>query len=186
MRDDSCPVIAIHAIWSRESQLCVWGEDSALPARAPVRRGRPPATPRPRAHPFACGADGLSGALRRLCPKLDPGPFVERDLSLLLPSSKDGPQASPHLLRDEEDAAPAGRFDVLQLWVVPVASLATADALEVLLGLPRARSSSASFAASARKRAGACSRRSLGGKISGSHAGSRSRAIPAIPSACAD
>jgi len=27
-------VIALHAVWSRDSQLCVWGEDSDLPARA--------------------------------------------------------------------------------------------------------------------------------------------------------
>ena len=33
------PVIALHAIWSRDSRLCVWGEDSALPPRAPTRRG---------------------------------------------------------------------------------------------------------------------------------------------------
>ncbi|MGA2012729.1 MAG: DEAD/DEAH box helicase [Solirubrobacteraceae bacterium] len=131
-------MIVLHAIWSRESQLCVWGEDSALPPRAPVRRGRPPATPRPRAHPFGCRADGLRAALRRLCPALDPGALVDRDLTLRLPSSTDGPQPSPDLLRDQEGAAPARRFDALQPWVVPASGVATADALEVLLGLPLA------------------------------------------------
>jgi SNF2 family DNA or RNA helicase len=131
-------VIALHAIWSRDLRLCVWGEDSALPPRAPVRRGRPPAKPRPRAHPFACGSEVLGGVLRRVCPKHKAGALVERDMSLLLPSFKDGPQPSPHLLRADDDDAGAGRPEFLHPWVVPVASLGPADALDVLLGLPHA------------------------------------------------
>lgn len=63
--------IVLHAIWSHDSQLGIWGEDAALPARAPKRRGRVPEKPRPRAHPFACPVEELQRAtspfiLRRL------------------------------------------------------------------------------------------------------------------------
>ena len=132
------PVIALHAIWSRDLRLCVWAEDSALPPRAPMRRGRPPVKPRPRAHPFACGTEALDGVLRRVCPKLEPGALVERDLCLLLPSFRDGPQPSPHLLRADNDDAAAGRAEFLHPWFVAVASVGPADAVDVLLGLPRA------------------------------------------------
>ncbi len=57
-------------------------------------------------------------------------------MPVLLPSFKDGPQASPNLLRVDEDRA-AGRPELLHPWVVPVAGVAPADAVEVLLGLPR-------------------------------------------------
>jgi hypothetical protein len=79
-------VIALHAMWSRDSRLCLWGQDSALSPCPPALRGRPPVKPRPRAHPFACGTDVLGGVLRRVCPISEPGALVERDLCLLLPS----------------------------------------------------------------------------------------------------
>ena len=68
----------------------------------------------------------------------EPGALVERDLCLLLPSSKVGPQPSPHLLRADQDDGPAGRFGLLHPWVVPVVSLGPAAALDVLLGFPSA------------------------------------------------
>jgi len=72
-----------------------------------------------------------------VCPVLGPVAVVERDLCLLLPSFPDGPQPSPHLLRADSDDAASGRPDRWHRWVVPVASLAAVDALEVLLGLRR-------------------------------------------------
>jgi SNF2 family DNA or RNA helicase len=75
--------------------------------------------------------------LRRMCPKLAPVALVEREVSLMLPSFGDGPQHSPRLLRADDDDAASGPPDRLSPWVVPVVSLGSADALEVLLGLPR-------------------------------------------------
>jgi SNF2 family DNA or RNA helicase len=68
----------------------------------------------------------------------EPGALVERDLCLLLPSSKAGPQPSPHLLRVDQDDGPEGRFGLLHPWVVPAVSLGPAAALDVLLGFPPA------------------------------------------------
>jgi SNF2 family DNA or RNA helicase len=129
-------VIALHAIWSRDSRLCLWGEDSALSPCAPALRGRPPVKPHPRTHPFACGTDVLGAVLRGACPTVEPSALVERELCLLLPSSKAGPQASPHLLRADHDNEPDGRFGLLHPWVIPVLSLGPGAALDVLLGFP--------------------------------------------------
>ena len=129
-------MIAVHAIWSRDSRLCMWAENSELPPRTSRRRGRPPAKPRPRSHPFACRSEELGAVLRRLCPSVTPIAVVERDLCLLLPSFDDGPQRSPNLLRADDNAA-SGCPDRLQPWIVPVAGLDPIDALEALLGLPR-------------------------------------------------
>jgi superfamily II DNA or RNA helicase len=128
-------VIALHAVWSRDSQLCVWGEDSDLPARAPRRRGRRPAKPRARTHPFACAVQDLTGALDALGVSLGSGKSVDRELSLLLPSFDDGPQHSPQLLSAEEVRRP-GDPELPDPWVVPAIGLGPAAALEVLLALP--------------------------------------------------
>ena len=47
-------MLVVHAIWAYGA-LQVWAEDSALPAQAPPRAGRPSRAPRP--HPFAAQPD---------------------------------------------------------------------------------------------------------------------------------
>jgi non-specific serine/threonine protein kinase len=128
-------VIALHAVWSRDSQLCVWGEDPDLPARAPRRRGRRPAKPQPRKHPFACSAPDLAGAFDALGVSLESDALLERELHLMLPSFDYGPQHSPQLLRGDEDRRP-GSPELLDPWVVPAIGLGPAAALELLLALP--------------------------------------------------
>jgi hypothetical protein len=130
-------VIVLHAIWSRNARPCVWGEDGSLPSSAPRRRGRPPVRPRPRRHPFAAGIEDLARALGRVCPQHDPAASVAGELSILLPSHEHGPQASPHLLRADDDGAAPGRPDRFQPWLVTTATFDAADAVEFLLGLPR-------------------------------------------------
>ncbi len=129
-------MIALHAVWSRDSQLCVWGEDSTLPGRAPRRRGRRPAKPRPREHPFACSAEAVAGALAALGVALGAdAPEVERQLYLLLPSFEDGPQHSPQLLPPDGDRRP-GKPELVHSWVVAAIAFGPEAALEVLLALP--------------------------------------------------
>jgi non-specific serine/threonine protein kinase len=94
--------------------------------------------PRPRAHPFACGREGLEAALRRAWPRLDPHAVLTGDLALLLPSGQHGPYGSPQLLRADDDGGVAGPPEFLHPWVVPTTSLAAGAALDVLLGLPAA------------------------------------------------
>ncbi|MGI8414494.1 MAG: DEAD/DEAH box helicase [Solirubrobacteraceae bacterium] len=128
-------MIALHAVWSRDSLMCMWGENAALPARAPKRRGRVPEKPRPRAHPFACSVSELSGALARLGIALAPDAYTDYALALLLPSFTDGPQHSPELLRADDETF-NGKPDFLHPWVVPAMALGPLPALDVLLALP--------------------------------------------------
>ena len=128
-------MIALHGLWSRDSQLCVWGEDSGLPARGPRRRGPAPAKPRRRLHPFACAVPELGRALGRFGVAVAPGASADRELTLMLPSFTDGPQQSPQLLRADEDER-EGSPTLLHPWVVPAAGLGPIPAVDVLLGLP--------------------------------------------------
>jgi hypothetical protein len=54
---------------------------------------------------------------------------------MLLPSHAHGPQASPHLLRADDEGAAPGRPDRLDPWVVAAATFGAADAVDFLLGL---------------------------------------------------
>jgi len=128
-------VIALHAIWSRDSRLCVWGEDSDLPARAPRRRGGRPAQPRARRHPFACALDDLAGALNALGVALGSDELLERELHLMLPSLDTGPQHSPQLLRGDEERRD-GHAQLLDPWIVPAIALVPGAALDLMLALP--------------------------------------------------
>jgi SNF2 family DNA or RNA helicase len=92
--------------------------------------------PRPLPHPFAAGIEDLVQALGRACPQLDPAALVAGELYMLLPSHEHGPQASPDLLRADDDGAASGRPDRLHPWVVPTATFDAAYAVEFLLGLP--------------------------------------------------
>ena len=74
--------------------------------------------------------------LRRLCPTLASGALIERELAVLLPSFKDGPQPSPHLLRADDDGEAGSRPGFLHPWVVRALSARPADALDILLRLP--------------------------------------------------
>ncbi|WP_204355029.1 DEAD/DEAH box helicase [Bradymonas sediminis] len=58
---------------------------------------------------------------------------VAGDLTLLLPSSKHGPQGSPRLVRDEE---PDPTFDRLAPWTVPTLALKPGEAPSLLGALP--------------------------------------------------
>jgi hypothetical protein len=57
-------------------------------------------------------------------------------LTLRLPSSDLGPQASPHLLRIAEDDQPAARPSELRPWEVDVVKLTSQGVVQLLLSLP--------------------------------------------------
>ncbi|HEX6518703.1 MAG TPA: DEAD/DEAH box helicase [Streptosporangiaceae bacterium] len=110
----------LHGIWTAGT-LCVWAEDSALPAR----RGT---GPQPSQHPFACQPPELADVL-------DPAgdlvrKAVDTELVLRLPTLAGVPQASPELATSESKRRPS-----LTPWRVPALAFAPADALEVLAAL---------------------------------------------------
>ena len=98
-------MLVIHGIWTRDA-LCLWAEDSALPASLPVPAGgRPSRAARP--HPFAAGPDvladalgvlgdapgNLRGSLRDLAAKA-----AADEVTLWLPSAGPAPAAAPELI----------------------------------------------------------------------------------------
>jgi SNF2 family DNA or RNA helicase len=123
-------MIALHAIWSSASTLCIWGEDSALLTSSTQRRQTKSANA-PK-HPFACDNDWLKEALRQI----NDGIEVQEDFSLrlLLPGLKDAPLSSPHLLREEGTNSP--NTPQLTAWTVPSVSLSASQAVNLLLALP--------------------------------------------------
>lgn len=122
-------VIVLHGVWSRDGRLCVWAEDSQRPASAPPRRGRPPATPRPRAHPFAADVAQLRAALATTGVPDQQDKRAEDTVVLRLPSLAGGPAHSPQIRRDGEIVGTAR-------WIVPVVAFPADAALDVLLTLP--------------------------------------------------
>jgi hypothetical protein len=75
--------------------------------------------PQPRLHPFACPTPGLRELLGDDWPE---GAAVDAELTLLLPSGRRGPLASPELVRGQVLApeSPAG----LAPWQVPALAIA--------------------------------------------------------------
>ena len=132
-------MIVVHAVWSRDSRVCLWGEDSSLPARARGRPGRPAAVPKLRRHPFASSAGALETALEHIGVPL-PDSARHDSLTLTLPSWRHGPQASPGLLRSVSDDDAPDRCDGVGAWDVPVLALpAGAAVLDAALALPTTR-----------------------------------------------
>ena len=130
-------MLVIHGIWAHDA-LGLWAEDSRGPDRAPPPPGRRPSRA-PRPHPFASDPDTLAEVLSGL-----PEPFpelarkaVEDELTLYLPATADGPQASPELVRPPVTGGgqPGPGRVTLAPWRVPALIFEAAAALDLLAGL---------------------------------------------------
>jgi SNF2 family DNA or RNA helicase len=130
-------VLVIHTLWAYGA-LQVWAEDSALPAHAAPRGGRPSRAPRP--HPFAAAPDVLGDALSAALASTGagdlPGKAADDEITLHLPSTADGPLASPELARPAAgDGTGSARRLSLAGWRVPVLGVGPADAAPLLAAL---------------------------------------------------
>jgi superfamily II DNA or RNA helicase len=131
MRD----VIVLHALWTGNAELSVWGEQSSV-ERAGKPPGRPRAAPEPRSHPFACGEAILREAIGALGAPVAAQAAATGALVLRLPSSQSEPQSSPQLLRVvDADGEPDQTLRLLP-WEVHAIRLAPAAAVDLLLDLP--------------------------------------------------
>ncbi|RKN34789.1 DEAD/DEAH box helicase [Micromonospora musae] len=123
-------MLVIHGLWlpgaPGEPVLAVWGEESALPAEAPRRPGRPP---RERPHPFAADHPALAAALAEVAEPTGLGSAL-----LTLPARGGVPLESPELVRPAVGDPPRGRV-TLTGWRVPVLRYATDAALPLLRAL---------------------------------------------------
>jgi SNF2 family DNA or RNA helicase len=141
-------LLVIHGVWAYGA-LHAWAEDSALPAQAPPRPGRPSRAPRP--HPFAVPPAELATALATALAGAGAGDLpreaVDDELTLRLPSVADGPLASPEIVRPPAPSAadtpgtPIARRPALAPWRVPALVFeppAAMALLPTLAGLDRA------------------------------------------------
>ncbi|MDQ6807374.1 MAG: DEAD/DEAH box helicase [Actinomycetota bacterium] len=128
-------MIVLHALWSGDSRLCLWGEDSSLPVHARRPPGHPPVQPRPRVHPFACDTGLLREVLERLGVMILPGDAVGCKLAVALPSSEHGPQSSPLLLRVVDEHERPDRPSRLEAWEVDALGFDAGAALDLLLAV---------------------------------------------------
>jgi hypothetical protein len=130
-------MLVIHGIWAHDA-LCLWTEDSRGPGQAPPLPGRRPSRA-PRPHPFASDPDTLADVLAGL-PEPFPGlvrKAVEDELTLYLPATADGPQASPELIRRPGTGGgqPGAARVTLAPWRVSTLIFEAAAALDLLAGL---------------------------------------------------
>src|SRR5271165_6581114 len=135
-------MLVVHGIWTYGA-LQVWAEDSALPAQAPPRSGRPSRAPRP--HPFAASPDAIADALAEAATAAGDlaRKAVDDEFTLRLPSVADGPLASPELVRPPAGATTgpatpntkAGERPTLAAWRVSVLVFEPAAATALLAAL---------------------------------------------------
>jgi hypothetical protein len=135
-------MLVVHGMWAYGAPQ-VWAEDSGLPPQAAPRRGRPSRAPRP--HPFAAAPDVLADALADALAGTGAGNLarkaIDDEITLCLPSTADGPAASPELLfpptaaHAATDGTPAARRPSLAAWRVPVLVFEPAAAASLLTAL---------------------------------------------------
>lgn len=123
-------MLVTHIATDEHGRTHLWAEDSSRPPQHPPSPGRPPKAPEPREHPFAASHE----TLRETCGELGlpSDTFESNDVTVLLPSGRFGPEASPQLVRDEELDGPV---DQVSPWTVPTlvcAPTARADVLGTL------------------------------------------------------
>jgi non-specific serine/threonine protein kinase len=128
-------MIVLHALWSHDAELCVWGERSAMPARSHRPPGRPSQTPRSPTHPFCCPPPLLRETLARVGVETAIGQVRGRRMALQLPASDHGPQSSPQLLRVIDDSEPPGSLRGLGVWEIDALALPAIAAVDLVPAL---------------------------------------------------
>ena len=122
-------MLVFHLATDDRGRACLWAEDSTLPPQHQPKPGRPPSVPEPRDHPFAGSVDTLRRTCAELPVPVDPEAFEETSQTLLIPSSRFGPEPSPDLVRDKEMDAPV---DCVSPWRVPALTMDVGELSNIL------------------------------------------------------
>ncbi len=132
-------MLALHLLWADGGggSVLLWGEDSELPASGALPRGRRPAKPVPRAHPFAASS---SKVVTDLAERADSAGRVlvgaGRSGAIVgLPGTVAAPDPSPQLIGSKGDAAPSAAASALWPFEVPVLRLSPSTGLDLTLWL---------------------------------------------------
>lgn len=131
-------MVVLHALWSLDAELCVWGERSSTVPRSHRPPGRPSRAPRPPTHPFCCPAPLLRETLAAVGVEADGGRARARRVALRLPASAGGPQSSPQLLRVVDDGEGPRSPHGLGVWEVDALALPATVAVDLMSALSSA------------------------------------------------
>jgi superfamily II DNA or RNA helicase len=125
----------LHAVWSADDRLHIWGERPLTTGRLPRPRGRAPADGRPRRHPYAARAHDLSNAMGELTGLALANVLPATETQLVLPTGAAAPLPSPDLPgASDVTETPQG----LRAWRADAIEVAGASALDLLLAVPAA------------------------------------------------
>jgi hypothetical protein len=133
-------VLAVHLLWTDADggSFLLWGEDSDRSPTGEPRRGRSPAVPVPRPHPFTASSPQLITGVLEEAPALHAALTAapEQTAVLWLPGKAHAPLSSPELIRAD---GPTGRSTpTSKLWPFEVATIALTPSagLDFALALP--------------------------------------------------
>ena len=121
----------LHAVWSADERLVLWGERPLSGTRLPRPRGRAPRDGRPRRHPYAADGDELRRAVNALTGLTPDVSTIET--GVLLPSADTSPSPSPDLPGAASVASPTVG---LRPWRTDALPLSAATAFQVVTLLP--------------------------------------------------
>ncbi len=132
-------MLAVHLLWTDDDGggFLLWGEDSDRELTGPARRGRNPAVPMPRPHPFTASGSRLITALTDAAPSLHAAVAGagERTQVVWLPGKGHAPLPSPELIRAAGVTRGAGQAPALWPFEVTALRLRPSAALDVALAL---------------------------------------------------
>ncbi len=123
----------LHAVWSADDRLQLWGERPLTAGRLPRPRGRAPTDGRPRRHPYAVRHDELRFALGELTGSTLVTSLPAVETQVVLPTGDVAPLPSPGL-PGASDATESAQD--LRAWRTDALEVAGGDALELLLSIP--------------------------------------------------
>ena len=132
-------MLAVHLLWTDDEggRFLLWGEDGDLAPSGPPRRGRNPAIPVPRPHPFTASATRLIAGVVDNAPSLHAAltGAVEGTEVVWLPGSAHAPLPSPELIWSTRPAARPKQAPGLWPFEVSALRLDPSAALDVALAL---------------------------------------------------
>ncbi|HEX9766649.1 MAG TPA: DEAD/DEAH box helicase [Nitriliruptorales bacterium] len=123
----------VHAVWTGDDRLQLWGERPLAGGGLPRPKGRAPRDGRPRRHPYAAPEHELRAALGELTTLELVAEVPAVEAMVVLPSGVTSPLPSPDL----PGVSDAGEAPVdLRSWRTDALEVVGADALTLLLALP--------------------------------------------------
>lgn len=146
-------MLVLHAIWSSDCHLCIWGEDSSLLSKLSDKadkavtkanklsgkadkkdNGKTNGKARLKLHPFCADRDWLCESINSISESFLAENFLDTEINLLLPTLEQSnqPLASPHLLYTDINSTEKA---MIAPWRVKSVCVKSIHAIDLLLAL---------------------------------------------------